>query len=707
MQKPSRFIILIGAFLLVSVLTCGVAAVDFYIAPDGNDAGDGTLDHPFASLEAARDAVRKLRKSLKADEPVTVWLRGGTYPLDKTFTLDAQDSGTEQHPVIYRSYGDEKVRIIGGRDFEPAQCEPVADPLILERLTPQARSKTLCLHLKRYGITDYGGFPDYFSGHFPSLEVFYGGRPMPLARWPNDGWASFKEEDIVDRGKNWHDQPPQGTPGIFTFQSNRLARWKNAQSPMLYGYFQYDWLDDGRKVLAIDVEKKQITIPNGPSYALGKGNSSPRRFYIFNLLEELDCPGEWYLDQGSGMLYFWPPEGVADAKITITMLNGPLVSAKNAKDIRWRDITFELTRQNAIDIADSTRIAIENCTLRNITGCAVAISGGTECGVVDCEIYHCGDGGIKLDGGDRKTLTPARHYARNNTIYDFSRLKRTYTPAVHLSGVGNIAAHNLMHDAPHSAILYWGNDHLMEFNEIHHVGLETSDAGAIYTGRDWTFRGNIVRYNFLHHNGVKFAPPITDPQGIVKEFAGGGEHGVHGIYLDDCHSSTLIHGNIVHGARHGVLLGGGRDNVITNNIMIECENGVALDARGLNWAAEQIQPGGDMDLYVKLNAVPYQNPPWSERYPELVTIIKYAPSVPIGNIVRNNVFYECDKSLYRGSDWQDSFSDIGVYYETRDDPGFRDVVKDNYQLRDDSPVYQKLPGFEKIPFDKIGPVKNP
>jgi len=31
-----------------------------------------------------------------------------------------------------------------------------------------------------------------------------------------------------------------------------------------------------------------------------------------------------------------------------------------------------------------------------------------------------------------------------------------------LSGVGNRASHNLIHDAPHAAILFGGNDHRIE-----------------------------------------------------------------------------------------------------------------------------------------------------------------------------------------------------------------------------------------------------
>lgn len=121
-----------------------------------------------------------------------------------------------------------------------------------------------------------------------------------------------------------------------------------------------------------------------------------------------------------------------------------------------------------------------------------------------------------LCGGDRQTLTPAGLYAVNNHIHHYAQRKRSYQPAVRLSGVGNRIAHNLIHDAPHNAVLYDGNDHVIEFYEVRDVVQETSDAGVLYCGYDWTFRGKMVRYNFFHH--------ILHQPGF----------GSRVVYLDDC-----------------------------------------------------------------------------------------------------------------------------------------------------------------------------
>jgi hypothetical protein len=91
------------------------ADVQFFVAIGGDDASPGTKEQPFASLEAARDAVRKRKASGSPAEPVTVWVRGGAYPRTAAFELKAEDSGTEAAPVQYRAWPGEVARLVGGR----------------------------------------------------------------------------------------------------------------------------------------------------------------------------------------------------------------------------------------------------------------------------------------------------------------------------------------------------------------------------------------------------------------------------------------------------------------------------------------------------------------------------------------------------------------------------------------------------------------
>jgi hypothetical protein len=143
---------------------------------------------------------------------------------------------------------------------------------------------------------------------------------------------------------------------------------------------------------------------------------------------------------------------------------------------------------------------IAGCAFRNFGLAAVTVEGGERNGVRSCDIHDTAAGGIILHGGDRKTLAPAGNYAENNHIHDYAVRLKTYQVAVEVTGVGNRVAHNLIHDAPHIGIFLstsaLGNDHLIEYNELHSLAKETGDVGAIYLcARDYTMRGTVIRYN--------------------------------------------------------------------------------------------------------------------------------------------------------------------------------------------------------------------
>src|SRR6266480_4567166 len=178
------------------------------------------------------------------------------------------------------------------------------------------------------------------------------------------------------------------------------------------------------------------------------------------------------------------------------------------------------------------------------------------------------------------------------------RWSRCYVPAVGMNGVGLRASHNLIHDHPHCAILFTGNDHLIEFNDIHHIALETGDVGAIYTGRDYTFRGNRIRHNHIHETG-------------------GVGMGSMGVYMDDCVSGTEVFGNVFYKVHWAVLLGGGRDHRVKNNLFVDCDPAVRADGRGL----DSTPVWRDMvDTYMRRELAAVPSALYRERYPELKSL---------------------------------------------------------------------------------------
>jgi len=662
---------LAAAVALISVLmglrADGSPQLDFYVSTTGSDKNSGTKEKPFATLERARDAVRSLKEAGPLPSGgLTIWVRGGQYVISKTFKLTSQDSGTKEAPVVYRACEGEEIRLTGGRVV--SGFKPIDDPAVLSRIQEECRDNVLQVDLKAQGITDFGNITSRGFGRPmrpAGLELFFQDRPMQLARWPNRGWARIAG---VPAGK-------QG--GKFTYDGDRPKRWVHSDDVWVHGYWTWDWAESYEKVKAIDTSKREIIThePHGVyGYSVGK------RYYALNILEELDEPGEWYLDRKTGVLYFWPPAPLDAATAHVSILEKPMVSLENVSYVTLRDLTLEITRGTAVEVIGGDHNFIAGCTLRNIGNAAVSIRGGKENGVIGCDIYQTGDGGIRLRGGDRRTLTPAGHFAVNNHIYDFSRWVRTYRPAVSVGGVGNRVAHNLIHDAPHSAILLGGNEHVIEFNHIHHVCMETSDAGAFYMGRDFTARGNIVRHNFFHHLG---------------------KGSVQAIYLDDCASGTTVYGNVCCKAGRGLLLGGGRDNTIENNIFVECRPAIHIDGRGLGWAKFWFD-GSDCTLMDRLKAMNHTKPPYSVRYPELVTLLDDEPAVPKGNRILRNIRV--------GGRWLDllnGLTDKIIKIEnnlTEGDPGFVAPEKLDFRLKDNSPAF-KL-GFKQIPVKKIGLCKD-
>jgi hypothetical protein len=648
------------AVVLVGIVAanCGYCEeIAFFVSPQGNDTYPGTKAQPFKTLEVARDAVRKSDHS----RMVIVWLRGGVYERREPFELTVEDSGSVARPVIYRAWPGEEVRIVGGKPIKG--WKPVIDEAVLDRLVPEARGKVLQVDLKRLPLEDYGQVKG------GGLELFFNDKPMTLARWPNEGFVNIVglvEPNTVNvRGTKG------SKTGKFMYKGDRPKRWVHENDVWVHGYWFWDWADERQKVESIDTEKRIISIvPPFHHYGYRVG----QWFYGMNILAELDTPGEWYLDRETGILYFWPPAPIEE-KGAVVSVSDTLVTLTDVSHVTIQGVIFEACRSTAVVMKGCAHTQIAGCVLRNLGSTAVRVEGGRNNGVVACDIYGTGSGGIALVGGERPSLTPAGHIAENNHIHHYGRWNRMYTPAIAIDGVGNRAVHNLIHDAPHMAIAFGGNDHSIEFNEIHNVCLESNDAGAIYAGRDWTMRGTVIRRNYLHD---------------ITGFRG---RGCVGVYLDDMFCGTKIYANVFYRVTRAAFIGGGRDCTVENNIFVDCRPSLHIDARAMGWASDAV----DTTMTERLKAMPYASELWRERYPELVRILEDEPAAPKGNVVARNISW--------GGQWDEVGSEARPYITFLDncvseDPLFEEAPPKTFRLRDNSPAYRV--GFKPIPFDKIG-----
>jgi hypothetical protein len=657
--------------VLVAILAVTGMSVraDIYVSTAGKDTNPGSKDQPVGTLERARDLVRQQIKQAGASRvPITVWIAGGTYRIERSFELDGEDSGVNGAPVCYRAEPGAEVRLSGGRQIPPGAFKPVQDAAVIARLDAAARGHVLQADLKALGIADFG----QIIPNGKRAELLWDDRPLTLARWPNKGFVKIAE---VAGGRPVDVRGTVGDAiGRFTYDGDRPGRWIGEKDLWLHGYWFWDWADEYHAVESIDAKTRTITLaPPYHHYGYRKG----QHYYAVNALAELDLPGEWCVDRRAGLLYLWPPSRLEGARIEFSTLESPVVVLKNASYVTLRGLIVEASRGDGIRIERGQNDLVAGCTVRNIGCSGVIIAGGKQSGATGCDVYQV-NAGIRLSGGDRSTLTPAGNYATNNHIHHFAQWQRTYMPAIELQGVGNRADHNLVHDAPHWAISFGGNENVMELNEIRDVCGETGDVGVFYTGRDWTVRGNVIRHNFIHH--------VTGP----------GMCGAQGVYLDDAASGTVVFGNVIYKTARAMLIGGGRDNTIENNLMLDCPQSITFDNRGMNWMKNHIAE----DMPKRLVAMPYRQPPWSQRYPQLLGLLHDEPGSPKGNLIRCNVVCRCGPMELAGEVVRSGT--IADNWTTDEDLGFQNARKMDFRLRDDSIVYKKLPKFQRIPFDKIG-----
>jgi hypothetical protein len=621
---------LFTAALIASILALAFLAIPhdagaaegglrLYIAKNGNDGWSGRLDAPsaagndgpFATLGRARAEIRKIKeRSGLPQGGVLVELRAGTYYLGRPFDLNPLDSGSSEAPIVYRAKKGESVRLSGG--VPVGKWTRVKDPAILARLPAAAGPRVLQADLHGSGVSEFG------SPSGGGAELFFADRPMELARWPQKGFVRIK--DVV-REQPFEVRGEKGfRVGKFNYFGERPRNWRGEKDLWAHGYWFWDWAEERQKIESIDTASATVSLAR-PYHQYGY--RAGQWYYVYNALSELDTPGEWYLDRGTGILYFWPPAPLSGNKVVLSRLES-LVRATGVSHLSFQDLTLEATRGSAVTLKQCDQVALDHLALRNTGGWGVRVEGGTQCRVANCSVSGNGEGGVFVSGGSRANLTPARHSVENNTIFAFARWQRINRPGIELSGVGSRIAHNHIFDAPHQAISFSGNNHLIEYNEINEVCQEANDAGAIYAGRDWTMRGNRVRYNYLH-----------DIQG--REGAG-----AIGVYLDDMFSGTEVVGNFFQNVATGVLIGGGRDNLVSDNVFTDCRLGIHLDSRGLGWAAPAVK--GVMTE--RLAGVPYRSGLWRESYPALYPILQENPGAALGNRVVNNF------------SWQGSFSEL-------------------------------------------------
>ena len=677
----------------VATATQVAMAAEWHVAPSGNDANTGNKDSPFATLERARSAAREHDRSADDAQPATIWLASGIHQRAKPFALGSRDT-----KLVIRGPADRSARIQAGRVVDRAQLrQPPAK--LLERLPAEVREQVLAIELAAIGLADLAPPPDIYNdgGGMPDLIV--DDVPLPLARWPNDGPTTM--EKVIDRGQGVGG-PRRG--GVFIARDDRVGRWPVAEGVWLEGSWRVPWDPATIRVAAIDPATRRIDLVAavqggiGSKYApKGELGDGKEPWWAVNLPEEIDIPGEWCIHFPSKTLLFLPPAAFGPQSVVrLAVQREPLVVIEEGAMVALQDLTLEGGLGDGVAITGGRKAMVLGCLIRNLGGTGVTATGGARHAVRGCDIHSLGDAGIILAGGDRANLTPCGHAALNNDIHHVGMRRKTYAAAIHvgrtskdsrpLDAVGCRVAHNFLHDLPHAAVLYTGNDNVLEANEVCRVALTSSDVGAFYTSHDWTSHGNVLRHNFVH----------DCPR-------------ANAFYIDDGDSGDTVEENVVVRSACGPFIGGGHDNIVRHNLIVECSIGIHIDSRGVSrgYATNQ-------NLRKRLGETPVEGEVWRKKYPAIPALLdpEHDAGVPHGNVIEGNVTVRCT-TPYRKSGKPAELADIkeGLNLDLAagsgsNDPQFADPVQLDYALAPNSPIFRRLKDFPQIPVASIGLQKD-
>ncbi|MDD3587138.1 MAG: right-handed parallel beta-helix repeat-containing protein [Thermoguttaceae bacterium] len=524
-----------------------------FLSPNGNDEASGTKDAPIASLARAFDIVGKQGR------PASIEVADGTYFVDKVAQLAGTGSEAAGNVYVHAATGAKPV-FTGLKTL--SGFTKLTDESIIKRLHGDSAAHIVVCDLKKSGITDFGTLATRgaVSDHVnPWVDLYVDKRPMELARWPNAGDNELKTGEIIP-GAKATDQ--YSDSGLFHYDFDRPDRWAQDNDIWVWGKWRYQWASLTTKITRIDKVNKTILLSV-------RDMKADMPYHFLNVLEELDCPGEFYLDRKTGMLYLYPPKGVGLADLNnkgiaqFPLFAGPFVRCEKTANVLFEGLTWSGSRGDGIVVASSEDICLSRCCIERVCGHAAMFLGGAWCSAIDCDFRCIGAGGLRLRGGQRDTLAPAGHSVVNCVICDFCRIDRNYGPAVHLSGVGMMVTHCLVYDSPYHAFRVDGNDIYIARNEVHSVIYEFDDQGGIDIWADPTYRGNVFNENFWHHIGNSL------------EIAGQA-----GIRLDDAISGTVMNGNVFYrsagGHFGGIQIHGGKDNVASNNLFIHCKSAVSF-----------------------------------------------------------------------------------------------------------------------------------
>ncbi|XP_063448979.1 uncharacterized protein LOC134728334 [Mytilus trossulus] len=681
----SAFILIVATFTAHNS-QAWVYFVHIYVSPCGSDRYTGASErYPLKTIPRA---LGYINSADNRDKNIVIELMCGTcgdtcyFDLKSTLVI----TNTGKRTLTIRAYKADNVRITGGARIPWYAFKPVTDSVNLQDV---AKRNVLQVHLPDVGITDLGEISTfgYYFRRTSFLEIFENDKPGRLARYPNEGYINID------------------TPGAdyksFTYVSDRPKTWQNETDIWVHGFWYWGWADRSYKVTELDAEKNSLAVSDRVMYGIRKGHynhANPTEggyhkqgghFRFLNVLYELDSPGEFYVDRINQILYVWPYKNskyVFGDVIQTSIIDTCIKISDYSSNILLKGFTIEACRKHGIEAKRVENVEFSELTIQNLGSYGI-VADGKQVKIDRCEIKNT-DGGIDISGGIRETLTPSGHVISNNVISNFGRVGYVGSDGVNLRGVGIHIHHNTFDTGSYTGIHWAGNDHTFEYNHLYKMCTTASDCGAFMAGREWTWRGNQIRSNHIH--GTKSTIPGADVRGIMLDDQLSGIHIEHNVFVNND-----VHCNI----------GGGRDNIVRSNIFYNASKySMQFDSRGKFGGGHTLGT-----LTALLKRVPYEDKLWSERYPELASILNStsSPGNPENNIIVNNVFYSKHIKAIDGNKYGSNWFLVADNIYTSVNENFVAPVYGNFRLTcslKDVKISAPVTANEVGPRDTVGPI---